>query len=152
PPSRPADADRRAERRRLQLRGPQAAGRRLFGEAGAVRPDRFRRDGARLRPARAVGHRPRRAAAAVRRAHEEQRCGNVGRADFRRGPVDVVPPRVATTLNMIKEKFVTSTVNRFRAKGTLAACALLLTATHVLADDYPSRPLRVVVPYAAGGP
>ena len=32
------------------------------------------------------------------------------------------------------------------------ACALLLTTTNVLADDFPSRPLRVLVPYAAGGP
>jgi tripartite-type tricarboxylate transporter receptor subunit TctC len=47
---------------------------------------------------------------------------------------------------------VTVTAKQIWAKGRLAACALLLTTTTVLADDFPSRPLRVVVPYAAGGP
>jgi len=47
---------------------------------------------------------------------------------------------------------VTVTATQIWAKGTLVACALLLTTTNVLADDFPSRPLRVLVPYAAGGP
>jgi tripartite-type tricarboxylate transporter receptor subunit TctC len=36
--------------------------------------------------------------------------------------------------------------------GVLAACVLSLSATRLLADDFPSHPLRVIVPYAAGGP
>ena len=47
---------------------------------------------------------------------------------------------------------MTVTATQIWAKGTLVACALLLTTTNVLADDFPSRPLRVLVPYAAGGP
>jgi tripartite-type tricarboxylate transporter receptor subunit TctC len=40
----------------------------------------------------------------------------------------------------------------FFAQRALAAGALALVATGVLADDFPSRALRIVVPYAAGGP
>ena len=40
----------------------------------------------------------------------------------------------------------------FMAKGALAAGLLALSATGLAADDFPSRALRVVVPYAAGGP
>jgi tripartite-type tricarboxylate transporter receptor subunit TctC len=46
----------------------------------------------------------------------------------------------------------------FVGKGAPAACALALATTslaavtNVLADDFPSRPLRIVVPYVAGGP
>jgi tripartite-type tricarboxylate transporter receptor subunit TctC len=47
---------------------------------------------------------------------------------------------------------VTARVKRIGAQGVLAACALLVTATCLLADDFPSHPLRVIVPYAAGGP
>ena len=47
---------------------------------------------------------------------------------------------------------MTVTATQIWAKGTLVACALLLTTTNVLAGDFPSRPLRVLVPYAAGGP
>jgi tripartite-type tricarboxylate transporter receptor subunit TctC len=38
------------------------------------------------------------------------------------------------------------------AKGALAAGLLALSATGLAADDFPSRALRIVVPYAAGGP
>jgi putative tricarboxylic transport membrane protein len=34
----------------------------------------------------------------------------------------------------------------------LAAFILAITAYHAWADDYPSRPVRILVPYAAGGP
>jgi tripartite-type tricarboxylate transporter receptor subunit TctC len=37
-------------------------------------------------------------------------------------------------------------------KGAVAAGALFLATTSLQADDYPSRTLRIVVPYAAGGP
>jgi tripartite-type tricarboxylate transporter receptor subunit TctC len=37
-------------------------------------------------------------------------------------------------------------------KGALTACALVLMATNLWADEFPSRALRIVVPYAAGGP
>ena len=37
-------------------------------------------------------------------------------------------------------------------KGALAAGALVLATTNLQANDYPSQPLRIVVPYAAGGP
>jgi tripartite-type tricarboxylate transporter receptor subunit TctC len=38
------------------------------------------------------------------------------------------------------------------SKGVMALFALSVTGTSLLADDYPSRPIRIVVPYAAGGP
>jgi tripartite-type tricarboxylate transporter receptor subunit TctC len=38
------------------------------------------------------------------------------------------------------------------AKTVLAACALALAATALPAQDFPTRALRIVVPYAAGGP
>ena len=37
-------------------------------------------------------------------------------------------------------------------RSALAACALTLAATAIPAQDFPSRTLRIVVPYAAGGP
>jgi tripartite-type tricarboxylate transporter receptor subunit TctC len=37
-------------------------------------------------------------------------------------------------------------------RSALAACALTLAATALPAQDFPSRTLRIVVPYAAGGP
>jgi tripartite-type tricarboxylate transporter receptor subunit TctC len=36
--------------------------------------------------------------------------------------------------------------------GALVSCAPIFTATGLIADDYPSRTVRIVVPYAAGGP
>ena len=41
---------------------------------------------------------------------------------------------------------------RLLANGTLATGILVLAATGLSAQDFPSRPLRIVVPYAAGGP
>jgi tripartite-type tricarboxylate transporter receptor subunit TctC len=38
------------------------------------------------------------------------------------------------------------------ARGILAICALPLAATVLLAQDFPSRPIHIIVPYAAGGP
>lgn len=38
-----------------------------------------------------------------------------------------------------------------RSLFTAALAALLLTALPVLAQDYPTKPIRVIVPYAAGG-
>jgi tripartite-type tricarboxylate transporter receptor subunit TctC len=37
-------------------------------------------------------------------------------------------------------------------KALLAAGLLGLAGTSVLAQDFPSGPIRIVVPYAAGGP
>jgi tripartite-type tricarboxylate transporter receptor subunit TctC len=34
----------------------------------------------------------------------------------------------------------------------LAAFALVLTGTNLQAQDFPARSIRIVVPYAAGGP
>ena len=39
-----------------------------------------------------------------------------------------------------------------KAKGLCAALALLLTASPALAEDFPNRPVRFVVPFSAGGP
>lgn len=36
-------------------------------------------------------------------------------------------------------------------RSVLAAAGLLATAAHVQAQDYPSRPVRIIVPFAAGG-
>src|SRR5215813_15016599 len=41
---------------------------------------------------------------------------------------------------------------RSMAKAVLAATLALATAAPAIADEFPSRPLRVIVPYAAGGP
>jgi tripartite-type tricarboxylate transporter receptor subunit TctC len=38
------------------------------------------------------------------------------------------------------------------SKVTLALCAFGLATGVTLADEYPTRPIRIVVPYAAGGP
>jgi tripartite-type tricarboxylate transporter receptor subunit TctC len=38
------------------------------------------------------------------------------------------------------------------AKRSFVVCALVLAANTLLADDFPSRPVRIIVPYAAGGP
>jgi tripartite-type tricarboxylate transporter receptor subunit TctC len=38
------------------------------------------------------------------------------------------------------------------AKNATIACALMLAASSAWADDFPSRTIRIVVPYAAGGP
>ncbi len=37
-------------------------------------------------------------------------------------------------------------------RSILAAVAALLATTAVAADDYPSRPVKIIVPFAAGGP
>jgi tripartite-type tricarboxylate transporter receptor subunit TctC len=39
-----------------------------------------------------------------------------------------------------------------RARNVLAICALVAGAVPVTADDYPSRPIRLVVGFTAGGP
>ena len=36
-------------------------------------------------------------------------------------------------------------------RSLLAVAALLLAATTALADPFPSKPVRILVPYAAGG-
>src|SRR5262249_44740336 len=41
---------------------------------------------------------------------------------------------------------------RSMAKALLVAMIALATVGPAIADDFPSRPLRVIVPYAAGGP
>src|SRR6266481_8788095 len=41
---------------------------------------------------------------------------------------------------------------RVRARCMLAACALAGSVPGVAADDYPSRPIRLVVGFTAGGP
>ena len=38
-----------------------------------------------------------------------------------------------------------------RSLVALAICVASLAAAPVMADDYPNRPLRLIVPYAAGG-
>ncbi len=40
----------------------------------------------------------------------------------------------------------------FVAKGLMAAAAIASVSTSALAQDFPSRPVRISVPYAAGGP
>ena len=44
-----------------------------------------------------------------------------------------------------------SLVRRFLSRAGLGAVAALLSAGAIAADPYPTRPIRVVVPYAAGG-
>jgi tripartite-type tricarboxylate transporter receptor subunit TctC len=38
------------------------------------------------------------------------------------------------------------------AKGTMIVCALVAATTSLRADDFPSKTIRIIVPYAAGGP
>src|SRR3981189_1810492 len=40
----------------------------------------------------------------------------------------------------------------WRALAAALVCGLVLTAPQGRAADYPSRPIKLIVPYAAGGP
>jgi tripartite-type tricarboxylate transporter receptor subunit TctC len=63
----------------------------------------------------------------------------------------MAPPQRAVDNDTLKETSMKTTRRRLLAVASIAASAIALGAEPSFAEDYPTKPIHLIVPYAAGG-